>query len=53
MSSADKFTASAFLALTCQKIKPPQRSSPRAAAIKAFVVEFKIMSLSELLLMLH
>src|SRR5215213_814054 len=44
MSSADNSTGPAFLALTCQKIKLAENTIATAAAIRAFLVEVKILS---------
>jgi len=44
MSSAVNSTGPDFLALTCQKIKPAEKIIATAAAMRAFRVEFKILS---------
>jgi hypothetical protein len=46
MSSGVNSTGPAFLALICQKIKPPANIRATAAAIRAFLVEVKILILS-------
>src|SRR5262249_30758668 len=42
MSSAVRLIGPAWFALTCQKIRPTEKTTPTPAAIQALVVEFKI-----------
>jgi hypothetical protein len=44
MSSALRLVVSGRRALTCQTIKLTEKATARAAAIKALVVDFKILS---------
>jgi len=44
MSSADNSTGPVFRALTCQKIKPAEKIIATEAAMRAFLVEVKILS---------
>jgi hypothetical protein len=48
MSSEFKLTDSLRRALTCQAINPAEKTTATAAAIHAFVVDFKILSFPEL-----